>query len=251
MARDFNGTTDFGVSNSSVNLSTFKAFAEAFWFKFDGTPSGSPAPISQFTRNGAGAFYATLSPAVINVYFQTSAGLHGAATAGSPTLAAGTWYLIGYNIDSTQTASYFVRNIWLGALGGGNPADYLNSSSGDLTATFGATDTIRFSKPGNGSNAFPGALERAGLWAAASGSILTQANMNALVTGTDPTTIQAGSLQHYWPFLGNTNPEPDSGGSPITVAITGTTQVSGPFAAGGAPRFSLESLGLSPLSGCH
>jgi len=254
MARDFNGTTDKGVTNSSVDLSSFKAFAEAFWFKYDGTPAGAPAPRTHQTRNGTGAFYAGLSAATLNVYFQASGGVHAAATAGTPTLVAGTWYLIGYNIDSTQTSSYFVRNLWLGHLGGGNPVDYLNSSSGDLTATFGANDTLYFGEPHNGSNGFPGALARNGLWAAASGSILTQANMNALVTGTDPTTIQSGSLQHYWKFNDGSSPESDGGGSPITVAMTGSTSVADPFAAGGPPKLLVEGLGfhpLSPMSGIH
>ena len=213
MARDFNGSTQYG--QSAINLSAHSKLTVSMWLWIDARSAGSFDMYMEFGPGdqSAGTFgiYDESAGGVdkLNIYH---VGTNGSSFAKYPFLTLSQWNHLLFTGDFTLSTDEV--NLYLnGALQtpSSRPAN-INNTSGSTYAN----TTLNFMSRNAASLHGDGKQAEVGIWG---GVVLNANEAMALYRGARARDVRPGSLTHHWPMWGNSSPEPFmvQGGTNLTL----------------------------------
>lgn len=202
MARDFNGTTQYGHQDTSP-LTAYPA-TMACWINADVVNA------VQVFFQGVGV---SGSDQTLALYIDASAHLNafandgsGSSATGTAAVSASTWtHACGVFASATSRSVYT------------NGADkQSNTTSRNFPASSNRIAVgAQYAAAGVPTNPFNGRVAEAGLWSVA----LDDAEVAALAKGFSPMLIRPTALVGYWMLLGNLSPEQDSWRSKLDFTL--------------------------------
>ena len=211
MARDFNGSTQYG--QSAINLSAHSKLTVSMWLWIDARSAGSFDMYMELGDGGIGAgrfaIFDDNTTSIFNIFHRGSTG---ESSGTFPQLATGQWHHLMFTSDFTLSTNEV--DLYLnGALQtpSSRPAN-INNASGSTYAN----TTLNFMSRNAASLHGDGKQAEVGIWG---GVVLNANEAMALYRGARARDVRPGSLTHHWPMWGNSSPEPFmvSGGTNLTL----------------------------------
>jgi hypothetical protein len=222
-ARQFNGTSDYLNSASTLTYGSATKVAVSFWLYWDSFTNGGDVVIESAqigVESGVGTW--TLRPDNESGGFllqsHNGAGSPDNGTITRPSGAAWHHYVINFDVGQTghHTVSAFVD---------GSSATITPSTTQGTTTTFTNKTLYLMSRAGS-SRFGAGRLADVAIY---TGISLSESDASSLNSGTLPTSVQSGNLIYYWKLCGTASPETPTTGA-VNLTVTGATQVDHPAA---------------------
>jgi hypothetical protein len=225
MARQTNGTNQ-GLQSATLSLGAPSKLALAYWLWWDAFASASDVAVEYGPEWNIEASAGLLStPDYTDGTFVNGCGdTVGISLRTFVRPSAANWHHYVHNFDLALSSEDYINS-------------YIDGSLASLTTLFTTNPTSTFGNKAlnlmcrNNTSLFgAGRIAEVAIWA---GVNLDATEASNLAGGTLPTSIQAGSLKHYWKLCGTSSPEPDSVGS-ASMTVNGATFVAHPSAVSGS-----------------
>jgi len=210
MARDFNGSTQYG--QSAINLSAHSKLTVSMWLWIDARTAASFDMYLELGTGGNVGEFAVYDDNSNNVLTLFHRGSTGNSIALYSRLATGQWNHLVFTSDytlSTDEVNLYVN----GTLQ--TPSSRPSNTNNTSGSTY-ANATLNFMARNAASLHADGRQAEVGIWG---GAVLNANEALALYRGARVRDVRPASLSHHWPMWGNSSPEPFmvSGGTNLTL----------------------------------
>jgi hypothetical protein len=229
VARQANGTTQYLVSASTLNLSAFNKMSFSFWIQINTLDTTRRYALNfgdDGTQNGCSAIIVADTSSLQQVFTKSVGGY---TAIGFPYMTANVWHHMAVNIDFSVTATpsptvpqVMIPNVWID----GTAITCTNTASSAASGPL-VNGLLRLFSHVTGTNFLNGQIAEIAIYA---GYLLTSTdvtNLRNAGAGRDPRTVGSG-LAYYWPLMGTTSPEPALVGG-IAMTVSGATSSTHPF----------------------